>query len=178
MFLQRNTIGFCIAYLLSAFGYEFILFVLTVHVYNLTGSALNVGIFMSLSFLARILSPFYGLITDRYDKRMILGRISFFMGCLIIMMGFINRIDWIYPLWFVASILAMMIMNVRSVIRVEIMGRDSHLSGNSLVLVILNSARIAAPIHRWPGCGFLECAIPFVSDRTDILLRRRRLLLL
>ncbi len=141
-----NTIRFCVAYLLSAFGYEFILFVLTVHVYNLTGSALNVGIFMSLSFFARLLSPCYGLITDRCDKRRLLARASFLMGGLVVIMGLADSINWIYPLWFVASLLAMVIMNVRSVLRVEIMGRDSHLFGNSVVLVILNAARIAAPL--------------------------------
>ena len=141
-----NTIRFCMAYLLSAFGYEFILFVLTVHVYNLTGNALNVGIFMSLSFFARLLSPCYGLITDRCDKRRLLAWASFLMGSLAVVMGFAGSIAWIYSLWFVASLLAMVIMNVRSVLRVEIMDRDSHLFGNSVVLVILNTARIGAPL--------------------------------
>jgi Na+/melibiose symporter-like transporter len=63
---------------------------------------------------------------------------------LIGVLAFINGIAWIYPLWFVISIFAMAIMNVRTTIMAEIM-RENNVRGNSAVLVILNSARIFAP---------------------------------
>lgn len=50
------------------FGYEFMVFVMTVHIYDLTGSAMNVGLFTALTFLPRLFSPYYGSIADRYPR--------------------------------------------------------------------------------------------------------------
>lgn len=142
---RQNAANFCIAYLLSAFGYEFILFVMTVHIYNITNSALNVGIFTSVSFVPRLFSPFYGLIADRYNRKTVFALASGIMSILIIVMSLVNSIKYIYIMWFVISICAMVIMNVRTTLRAEIMTKDNHLSGNSIVLIILNTARILAP---------------------------------
>ena len=40
---------FCLALLLSTFGYELLLFIMTVRVYNLTQEALTVGIFTTIT---------------------------------------------------------------------------------------------------------------------------------
>jgi hypothetical protein len=45
----HNVIVFCITHLFSAFGYEFIFFIMTVHVYDISKSPLNVGIFTALT---------------------------------------------------------------------------------------------------------------------------------
>ncbi len=65
---KRNAVIFGLAFLLSAFGYEFMVFVMTVHIYDLTGSAMNVGLFTALTFLPRLFSPYYGSIADRYPR--------------------------------------------------------------------------------------------------------------
>ncbi len=65
---SRNAVLFGLAYLLSAFGYEFMVFVMTVHIYDLTGSAMNVGLFTALTFLPRLFSPYYGSLSDRYPR--------------------------------------------------------------------------------------------------------------
>jgi MFS family permease len=142
---NRNPLNFFAGYLLSAFGYEFVFFVMTVHVYNLTGSALDVGIFSSVSFVPRLFSPLYGLIADHYDRKKIFVSAAGMMALLIIAIAFVDRIVWIYPIWFVISIFAMMIMNVRTLIMTEIMQKEKNLKGNSAVLTILSLARIVAP---------------------------------
>ena len=38
---DRNIVRFCLAYPLSAFGHEFMVFVMNVHIHDLTGSARN-----------------------------------------------------------------------------------------------------------------------------------------
>ena len=61
---SRNVVIFALAYLLSAFGYEFMVFVMTVHIYVLTGSAMNVGLFTALTSLPRLFFPYYGSLAD------------------------------------------------------------------------------------------------------------------
>jgi len=65
-----NAVTFGLAFLLSAFGYEFMVFVMTVHIYDLTGSAMNVGLFTALTFLPRLFSPYCGSLADRYPRVM------------------------------------------------------------------------------------------------------------
>ncbi len=66
---NRNVVIFGLAFLLSAFGYEFMVFVMTVHIYDLTGSAMNVGLFTALTFLPRLFSPYYGSICGPVSAR-------------------------------------------------------------------------------------------------------------
>jgi len=142
---RKNALNFFAGYFLSAFGYEFIFFVMTVHVYNLTSSALNVGIFSTVSFIPRLFSPLYGAIGDRYDRAKVFTAASAIVALLIVAIAFVESVAWIYSVWFVISIFAMMIMNVRTLIMTEIMTRNSNLQGNSTVLMILSIARIIAP---------------------------------
>ena len=142
---RKNLINFFAGYLLSAFGYEFVFFVMTVHVYNLTGSALNVGIFTSVSFIPRLFSPLYGTIADRNDRTKVFAATSGAMVVLIAAIAFVDSIVWIYPVWFVISIFAMMIMNVRTLLMTETMQKENNLKGNSTVLILLSFARIVAP---------------------------------
>jgi len=143
---KRNVVLFGLAYLLSAFGYEFMVFVMTVHIYDLTGSAMNVGLFTALTFLPRLFSPYYGSLSDRYPR----GRI-FFVAAMGIAIGVflvagIRGIVWTYTIWFFISVLLMTVMNVRPAIMTEILPKDNYLHGNSIMLVSLNAARLAAPL--------------------------------
>ncbi len=49
---KTNIATFFSAYILSAFGYEFVFFLMTIYVYDKTHSALNVGVFAALCFFA------------------------------------------------------------------------------------------------------------------------------
>jgi DHA3 family macrolide efflux protein-like MFS transporter len=143
---SRNVVIFCLAYLLSAFGYEFMVFVMTVHIYDLTGSALNVGLFTALTFLPRLLSPYYGSLSDRYPRGRIFSVAAMGIALGIFLVAGSSGIAWTYTIWFFISILLMTIMNVRPAIMTEILPKDNYLHGNSIMLISLNAARLAAPM--------------------------------
>ena len=54
---SKDFVAFCLAFLLSAFGYEFLFFIMTIRVYGLTNKAMQVGIFAALTFFPKIFSP-------------------------------------------------------------------------------------------------------------------------
>ncbi len=135
-----------LAYLLSAFGFEFLVFVLTVHVYELTGSAWNVGVFTALTFVPRLFSPYYGSLVDRYPRgRLFFGAtLTTALGTQLIVAA--QSIALTYVVWFVLSLLAMIIMNVRTAIVTEVIPGQNHLRGNSIMLMSLNAAKLLAPL--------------------------------
>jgi len=143
---KRNVLIFGLAFLLSAFGYEFMVFVMTVHIYDLTGSAMNVGLFTALTFLPRLFSPYYGSLSDRYPRGRIFSVASIGIALGVFLVAGISGIAWTYTIWFLISILLMTIMNVRPAIMTEILPKDNYLHGNATMLVSLNAARLAAPM--------------------------------
>jgi len=143
---KRNAVVFGLAFLLSAFGYEFMVFVMTVHIYDLTGSAMKVGLFTALTFLPRLLSPYYGSLADRYPRGRIFSVAAMGVALGIFIVAGSSDIAWTYTAWFFISILLMTIVNVRPAIMTEILPKDNYLHGNAIMLVSLNAARLAAPL--------------------------------
>ena len=143
---KRNAVIFGLAFLLSAFGYEFMVFVMTVHIYDLTGSALNVGLFTALTFLPRLFSPYYGSLSDRYPRGRVFSFASTGIALGVFLVAGISGIAWTYTIWFFISILLMTVMNVRPAIMTEILPKDNYLHGNAIMLVSLNAARLTAPL--------------------------------
>jgi len=143
---KRNAVLFGLAFLLSAFGYEFMVFVMTVHIYDLTGSAMKVGLFTALTFLPRLFSPYYGSLADRYPRGRIFSVAAMGIALGIFFVAGSSGIAWTYTIWFFISILLMTIVNVRPAIMTEILPKDNYLHGNAIMLVSLNAARLAAPL--------------------------------
>jgi MFS family permease len=143
---KRNVVIFGLAYLLSAFGYEFMVFVMTVHIYDLTGNAMNVGLFTALTFLPRLFSPYYGSLSDRYPRGRIFSVAAMGIALGIFLVAGSSGIAWTYTIWFFISVLLMTIMNVRPAIMTEILPKDNYLHGNAIMLISLNAARLAAPM--------------------------------
>jgi DHA3 family macrolide efflux protein-like MFS transporter len=143
---SRNVVLFGLAYLLSAFGCEFLVFMMTVHIYDLTGSAMNVGLFTALTFLPRLLSPYYGSLSDRYPRGRVFSVAAMGIALGVFLVAGIRGIAWTCTIWFFISILLMTIMNVRPAIMSEILPEDDYLHGNAIMLVSLNAARLTAPI--------------------------------
>lgn len=141
----RNTLNFCLAYLLSAFGYEFIFFVMTLHIYNISHSAVSVGIFTALTFFPRLFASFFGAVTDRYRRDKVLAAATGAVGCLIFIMARDLPITWLYAVWFFVAVKLTLIANVRTALMTEIMTQDNYLWGNSAVMVSLNLAKILGP---------------------------------
>ena len=120
-------------------------FVMTVHIYDLTGSAMNVGLFTALTFLPRLFSPYYGSIADRYPRGRIFSVATIGIALGVFLDAGRKGIAWTYTIWFFVSILLMTVMNVRPAIMTEILPKDNYLHGNAIMLVSLNAARPAAP---------------------------------
>jgi predicted MFS family arabinose efflux permease len=143
---KRNVIYFLVAYLLSAFGFEFIFFGMTIYVYEVTQSAFKVGIFAALTFLPRLFASFYGIVADQYSRKKVFTGVTAITGSLVILMVLNSSIIWIYLVWLFISVLLTFIFNVRTALMTEIMAQDNYLRGNSLVLILLNSAKICSPV--------------------------------
>jgi DHA3 family macrolide efflux protein-like MFS transporter len=141
-----RIIFFLASFLLSAFGYEFLFFILTVHVYDISHKALAVGIFTAITFFPKMFSPFYGIFVDRYNRKVVLGLNAGLAGILVFVLGFTQQIYWIYTVWFIATIFIMFINNARTALMADIMPKDNYIWGNSAVLTILNGAKLLAPL--------------------------------
>ncbi|SMD13072.1 MFS transporter [Sporomusa malonica] len=141
-----NMANFLTAYLLSAFGYEFIFFGMTLYVYEMSQSAFKVGVFVALTFLPRIFASFYGIIADQYSRKKVFAWVTAITGCLVALMVLHSDIAWIYLVWLLISVFLTFIFNVRTALMTEIMTQDNYLHGNSLVLILLNSAKVCAPL--------------------------------
>lgn len=143
---KTNVFNFFAAYILSAFGYEFIFFVMTIYVYDVSKSALNVGIFAALTFFPRLFAPFYGIIIDRYNRAKVFACVSSITGVLVTLIALNSQLAWIYLMWSLISVFLTFIFTVRTALMTEIMTQDNYLQGNSMVLIFLNLAKVCAPL--------------------------------
>jgi MFS family permease len=168
--VRANMTSFALAYLLSAFGYEFLAFVLTVRVYELTGRAADVGVFMAVSFLPRVFSPFYGSLTDRYRRNRLFCSACLATALLTPLLAGQATPAGLYAVWFAVSVLAMIVLNLRSTVLTQVMSERYRPHVNGLVLVFLNAARLAAPViggmaaALWSSSGVLSlCAVVYLG---------------
>jgi DHA3 family macrolide efflux protein-like MFS transporter len=143
---KGDTGRFLVAYLMSAFGYEFIFFSMTIYVYEVSKSPFMVGVFAALTFAPRLFAPLYGVAVDRYSRPRVFGVAAGITGALVAAMTFQPTLGWIYPVWTLTAILLTTIVTVRAALMTELMAQDSYLRGNSLVLVMLNIAKVLAPL--------------------------------
>jgi len=167
--VRANLALFALAYLLSAFGYEFLTFVLTLRVYQLTGRAGDVGVFMAVSFLPRVFSPFYGSLTDRHRRNVLFFVVCLFTAALTLLLARQETPAALYAVWFAVSVLAMVILNLRSAVLTQVMSERYRPHVNALVLAFLNAARLAAPViggiaaALWSAAGVLSlCAAIYI----------------
>ena len=142
---NRRQLLFFTALLLSAFGYEFIYFIMTLHVYDLSKSALNIGIFTSLTFVPKLLSSWIGGLSDKVGKARCFAFSALMAALLLLLMSFTSDIKWIYAIWFTVSIFFTVIINTRGSLMAEIIAKERYTSGNALVLSLLNSAKLVGP---------------------------------
>ena len=134
------------ALLFSAFGYEFIFFIMTLHIYDLSKNALNVGIFTALTFIPRLFSSLMGGLADKLGKRKCLMFSAVMISILLLLMSYTADIRLIYTVWFIASIFLTFIVNVRGALMAEIVSQEKYTSGNAMVLSLLNAAKLLGPL--------------------------------
>ncbi len=154
-------VQFFTAFILSAFGYEFIFFVMTLYVYEMSQNAFKVGIFAALTLIPRLFASFYGVIIDRYDRPKVLAAVSCIVGFLMISMVFAASLTAIYVLWTLAAIFLTVMITTRTALMTEIMAQDGFLRGNSIVLLCLNIAKVCAPFIAGVAGTFLSIHVLF-----------------
>lgn len=141
----KTIATFLTAYILSAFGFEFVFFLMTIYVYELTHSALNVGVFAALTFVPRLFAPLYGVIIDRHSRTKVFTFTAAAAAVCVSMMSFNPGLAGIYALWLLISVLLTVITTVRTALMTETIAKDGFLLGNSAVLTSLNCAKMLAP---------------------------------
>jgi MFS transporter, DHA3 family, macrolide efflux protein len=149
--------AFRAAFLSSAFGYEFLFFIMTLRVYAITGRAVSVGFFTALTFIPKMLSPFYGGLVDVMGARKVLVYAAWAAAALTLCLGLSDGIGSLYGVWFFLSALFMLIGNARTVVMTETAQALGAVRNNSLVLAFLTTARLLAPL----SAGFLSRAVGF-----------------
>lgn len=143
---KNNYLLFGLTFLFSVFGYELIFFIMTLYIFNLTRDAVNVSFFAVLTFIPKLLSPVYGLLADRFAKQKVLIFAALITAGLMFLLSLTIRIEWIYAIWFLTSILLAMIANLRGSLFADIVASGHYTAGNSVMLTLSNTARIAAPL--------------------------------
>lgn len=141
-----NRFLFFSALLLSAFGYEFIFFIMTLHLYDLSKSALNIGIFISLTFVPKLFSSLIGGLSDKLGKTKCFAFFSVLVSILLLFLSHTQEIRLIYIIWFSVSIFFTVIINTRGTLMAEIVAREHYTSGNALALSLLNTAKLLGPL--------------------------------
>lgn len=142
----RNFVLFCLTFLFSAFGFEFMFFVMTVHIYDLSKSVLNVSIFTVVNYIPKLFSPFLGTITDRFKKENTFSVVTILISVLIFLLGSTSNITVIYFIWFLISVLLTLMINIRSTLMADVLSNEKYSLGNTITLVVSNSARLLAPL--------------------------------
>ncbi len=142
----HNQLLFFSALLLSAFGYEFIYFIMTLHIYDLSSSALNIAIFSSLTVIPKLFSNLIGGLSDKIGKSVCLSFSAVMVCILLLTMSVVSDIRLIYGIWFAASFFFTAILNARGALMAEIVSREHYTHGNALALTLLNIARLLGPL--------------------------------
>ena len=147
---DSNPLFFSLAHGASAFAYEFLTFFMTLHLYELTGRALDMGILLAVSFVPRLFSPLYGALTDRYRQNVSFASTCLLAAVSVVILAGQHSPFGIYTAWLMTSTLAMAILNLRTAIMTQVMPGRRFVGANSITLILLNVARLAAP-----SCGAL-----------------------
>jgi MFS family permease len=143
---HRNLYMFFSALLFSAFGYEFIFFIMTLHIYDLSKNALNIGIFTALTFIPRLFSSVMGGMADKVGKGRCFVFSAVMVSVLLFLMSCTSDMNQVYAAWFMTSVFLTFIINVRSALMAELVSREQYTNGNALVLSLLNVAKLLGPL--------------------------------
>ena len=144
--ISASVIRFFAAFLLSAFGYEFLFFVMTLYVFEISQNAFKVGIFAALTLAPRLFASGYGIIIDRYPRAKVLAAASGGVGLLLIAMVQMPSLEAIYVFWTLTAIGLTFVSTSRTALMTELMASGGYLRGNSLALAFLNLAKVGAPL--------------------------------
>lgn len=159
--ISRNILLFFTAFTLSAFGYEFIFFVMTLYVFDLSHNAFNVGFFAALTLVPRLFASFYGIIIDRYARAQAFASVSGIVGLLLLAMVMMPTLTAIYVLWTLIAVFLTCVSTTRTALMTELMDTAGFIRGNSMVLMFLNIARVGAPLIAGVASAYCNIKVLF-----------------
>lgn len=136
-----------LAYTLSAIGFELILFVLMVILFDLMKTALSMGTFTAIFMSCLVLfGPFAGVYVDRWDRKRIFMACNVFLAVLIFVAKYLVGVFWIYSLWFFASLLFVFLRPVRVALITNLFPKEDYFKANSAFMMSLNFSKIGGPL--------------------------------
>jgi MFS family permease len=114
------------------------------------GSGAALGITSGLQFLPALLSPWGGMVADRYSKRRVLMATQASMGMLALILGVLAithtvQIWQVYTLAFGLGIITVVDNPTRQAFATEMVGRDGLANAIALNSAVFNLARIVGP---------------------------------
>jgi MFS family permease len=114
------------------------------------GSGVALGITSGLQFLPTLLSPWGGMVADRYSKRRVLMATQTAMGMLALILGVLAithtvQIWHVYALAFALGMITVIDNPTRQAFATEMVGRDGLANAIALNSAVFNLARIAGP---------------------------------
>jgi MFS family permease len=140
--------------LVSLLGSNIMQFALSLYVLNTTGSATLFASMLSISILPRLfLTPFAGVISDRWNRKHIIVGLDLLSGIFLILTGFYwvsadNQLSIlsIYIIIVVLEMIEIFFHAAMSAVLPSIVPKSQLLEANSFQTVVLNIGQLMAPV--------------------------------
>ena len=142
---------FALGRLVSLIGTGIQMIAIPLYILDLTGSGAYMGIFTMLSLLpSLILSPFAGVIGDRYNRKKIMVSMDFLDGFLILLLSFLSYINLmnitvIFTAQVFISLIGAMFNAATSAMLPELVEKDELNKANSLIGSVNSISMIIGP---------------------------------
>lgn len=147
VFEKSSYLRYWLAYTLSAIGFELILFVLMVVLFDRTKTALSMGTFTAIFMFCLVaFGPITGICADRWKRKNIFLVCNALLGILILVTKYLQEAFWIYFLWFLASLLFAFLRPVRVALITNLFPKEDYFKANSAFTISLNLSKIGGPL--------------------------------
>jgi MFS transporter, DHA3 family, macrolide efflux protein len=147
IFEKGSYLRYWLAYTLSAIGFELILFVLMVVLFDRTKTALSMGTFAAiLMFCLVAFGPISGICADRWERKNIFLACNASLAVLVLVTKYLQEAFWIYMVWFFASLLFAFLRPARVALITNLFSREDYFKANSAFTISLNLSKIGGPL--------------------------------
>ena len=136
-----------LAYTLSALGFELVTFALMVVLFNITGTAVSMGVFTATyMFCLVVFGPLAGIYVDRWDRKKIFVVCNVLLALIISTQQFLSGVFWIYCSWLSASLVLVFLRPARVALITNLFQEEEYLQANSAFMMSLNFSKIGGPL--------------------------------
>jgi MFS family permease len=136
-----------LAYSLSALGFELVTFALMVILFDITGTAVSMGVFTAIyMFCLVVFGPPAGIYIDRWNRKKIFIACNILLALVISSQQFLTGVFWIYGSWFFASLVLVFLRPARVALITNLFQEKDYLQANSAFMMSLNFSKIGGPL--------------------------------